>query len=636
MSLNDKKVALSFEVKAAQLEAAWDKVRSGAENAAKSAGSFGKSLNDSINAGVDKLGKLNQAFEGVGKIVGFGEQALKAYGERIRLEAAAGSTNIGKLEEAFGGLVNRTEVLKFAAQAQNGALKLTQEQMEKVAKATVGLSRAGFDQEEVFKKLTEAAVKAKAEGLDDYGMSVKEGANATETLNNVLAAYDKKIAETAGLSSTAADDIQQLSIAWENAKSKALEYAGAAVFAFTRPTRGMEKGEGAAFWLANIGTLGAASYMVDQNATAAANASIDKYLPGAMSGIGSSTDEWGNYVGPRDDWSTAAGGSLDATKADVMMGKLTRDLVARQAAAKKAQEEAKKSATEHAKLARELAAEAAGRALLRSMREGATVEATDRTFGTEQVGDYLRYRPNQPDLSLGAAADSTSMDAEAAASTRALETGYQAQAMTENFMATVNKFRGQQSWLETTFGSVDEISGYSTAFGALQGATTSAMQAWISGSMSLGLAVKKGIGDSLAGVASQLGVESLKHAAYAVGSLAFGDLTGVARHGAASAAFGAGAVAAAAAAKKLGASVSAEMAANKAAAGGGGGAGGGRGASSGTGGGSGGGGTGQPQVIYQTTIVYSDHFSQLPAREKALQAQELVAAATGGTGGKDD
>src|SRR5690606_32196315 len=57
----------------------------------------------------------------------------------------------------------------------------------------------------------------------------------------------------------------------------------------------------------------------------------------------------------------------------------------------------------------------------------------------------------------------------------------------------------------------------------------------------------------LRSVANQMLVESLKHAAYAVGNLAFGNFSAAGTHAAASAAFGAGALTAGAIAREMGA-----------------------------------------------------------------------------------
>ena len=133
------------------------------------------------------------------------------------------------------------------------------------------------------------------------------------------------------------------------------------------------------------------------------------------------------------------------------------------------------------------------------------------------------------------------------------------------------------------------------------------MKAWIDGSMSAGQAFKKFIADALEGLASQMLIESLKHAAYALGSLAFGDVRGAAQHGAAAAAFGAGAIAAGFAAKELGAGQR------------GGSAGAGASASAGAAAGASSGPTGPQGGI----IVYGDSMSDDSPRMRQVKAQRM-------------
>lgn len=170
----------------------------------------------------------------------------------------------------------------------------------------------------------------------------------------------------------------------------------------------------------------------------------------------------------------------------------------------------------------------------------------------------------------------------------------------------------QQSFLESTFGTLDEFNGYATAFSMLSGSVTSALSAWIDGSMSAGQAIQKFIGEAMKGLAIQMATESIKHGAYAIGSLAFGDVRGAAMHGKAALAFGLGATAAAVAAKGLH-------------------SGGGSGPSAGAspaapqsyGGGSG--SSPQPERI----IVYGDSFAEETARGKQQRARRMVTRALG-------
>jgi hypothetical protein len=173
----------------------------------------------------------------------------------------------------------------------------------------------------------------------------------------------------------------------------------------------------------------------------------------------------------------------------------------------------------------------------------------------------------------------------------------------------------RQDFLTNVFGPIDKFAAYKTAFEGLNTAVTSSMQAWISGSMSLGQAIKKGIADALGSMSSQLAVEALKHTAYAIASAAFGDARGAALHGASAAAFGAGAAAAAVAAKKLGASVAGGGAA-KAASGG----------STSPGGGGGTGGGGQRESSRPIQVFIGDHFNGDERRKRQI-ADEAIARA---------
>lgn len=170
----------------------------------------------------------------------------------------------------------------------------------------------------------------------------------------------------------------------------------------------------------------------------------------------------------------------------------------------------------------------------------------------------------------------------------------------------------KSSFLEKSFGPLQEFDAYAQGFQMLSGAVGASLGAWIDGSMSAGEAFKKFIGEALKALAVQMAVESLKHGAYALGSLAFGDIRGASQHGAAAGAFGIGALFAGGAAKAFG--------------GGGGPSGPGSSAKApNVSGGSGGGGGRNPERV----IVYSDPFAESTARERQLQAEKLVSKVYG-------
>jgi len=169
----------------------------------------------------------------------------------------------------------------------------------------------------------------------------------------------------------------------------------------------------------------------------------------------------------------------------------------------------------------------------------------------------------------------------------------------------------QESQLSRVFGPLDEFNAYATAFDSLTGAIGSALGAWIDGSMSAGKAFKAFIAEAVKGIAIQMAIEAIKHGAYAIGSLAMGNLAGAALHGKAAAGFAAGAVLASVAAKGLhsgGSTVSAPAMVAPSAGGGS------PGASQGT----------------AAVIVYGDQFAEDSPHDRQLKAKRMVDRALGG------
>lgn len=82
------------------------------------------------------------------------------------------------------------------------------------------------------------------------------------------------------------------------------------------------------------------------------------------------------------------------------------------------------------------------------------------------------------------------------------------------------------------------------AFGTLENGIRQGIISWLLYGESLGKALKRALAESLAAVAADAAIQALKHAAYAIGSWAFGDARGALMHAKAAAAFGALAIAA--------------------------------------------------------------------------------------------
>jgi hypothetical protein len=561
--------------------------------------------NKGLEDWVKGIGKATVALGAVGAAGALAFKGIKAAGEEARLEMAAGAVNVDKLDQSFGGLVSRMDLLKFAAQGQRGELgrlKLSHDEMQRVletvGKATTSLTRAGFDQDEVTQKLFGSVVKLKDEGLDDLGLKFEQGATQSETLSNMMTELNRVIGENSGLVETNADRVQKLSVAWDNAKQSFLSYIGA-----TLDPDALREGKGGLFDAANIATFGYAGTVLENRKTREANAS-GAARDAAMSDIGSSTDENGNYVGPVDPWSAPAGPTItDYGKLQKTVGDAVDTLKKRQERAKKLADAAKKASAEYAKAAEAMRAEREGRSILRSATYGG-VTGTGKTASTSlgSAADSAQYNDYGVEQTLGMQIDQ-------------IETNRQ-KMLTDDWQKRLGDQQAKKSsFLESTFGTIDEFNAYHEAFSMLTGGVTTAMDAWISGSMSAGQAVKKFIAESLKALASQMAIEALKHAAYGIGSAAFGDYAGAAKHAQAAAAFGVAAIAAASAAKSMGGGAQATAAPPGGASGGA--------AQQGQGGSSGGPST------HTSIIVYGDNYAEDSPRMRQLRAERLVKQATG-------
>lgn len=169
----------------------------------------------------------------------------------------------------------------------------------------------------------------------------------------------------------------------------------------------------------------------------------------------------------------------------------------------------------------------------------------------------------------------------------------------------------QSSWMEKTFGPVGQFDAYASAFQGFTGAVTSSYEAIVTGSESAGKAFKKAIASAVMATGAQALVEGLKESAWALGSLAIGNMGAAATHGLAAAKWGAVAVAAGLAARSLGAGGGASSAPSS--------------GSAPNVSGSGGGGPAGRNI----TIVYGDSYAEDNPRSRQLRAERDIERAMG-------
>lgn len=89
----------------------------------------------------------------------------------------------------------------------------------------------------------------------------------------------------------------------------------------------------------------------------------------------------------------------------------------------------------------------------------------------------------------------------------------------------------RESLLESIFGPVEEFELYTTAWQGLESVVTAGFEAWIDGSKSVGAAMKEALHGFAKQLAGEALLQALRHGAYALGSLAFGDVKGATAHG---------------------------------------------------------------------------------------------------------
>ena len=118
--------------------------------------------------------------------------------------------------------------------------------------------------------------------------------------------------------------------------------------------------------------------------------------------------------------------------------------------------------------------------------------------------------------------------------------------------ALVAKTQGE-TIMERMFGTVDHIDGYAVAFDGISNAVTSAYDAWVDGSMSVGAAIKASLALSIKSMGAEMAISALKETALGFGSLAWGPLgkASAAAHFKSAGLFAIGAAAAGVAAKGL-------------------------------------------------------------------------------------
>lgn len=540
--------------------------------------------NKSIDEWVGRLTKVNVAIAGVTKVVELGRQAWSAFEEHQRLTAASGDASLGRLRAASHGLRNDMDLLRLAAVANQATFKLSEDQLDNAARAMIAFERAGVQGAKATEKVREAILKGNIEPLKELGVNLDAAQGKGAQFAQLMQVLGEKAAGAGSATATSSEDFKRAGVEWDNAMNKMQVAIGGLVAALAPLLSALAKAVGLIADVVDAagGALGA---IHEGMSLTAKTDKIIKNLP--------------NYI--------------DAEIQAAIAGEESRRAAAREEAASRwdAMINADPNAgwTQRAGARLRWASRNAPKKGPRGtggdfdILENGGVDTQDVGIDVEREPLYRGEREVRRGADWAGRPIGFSTDVGRGVSDRVAPAIVDLSEGVAGLSKMAEQFRhvGTQSLLEQVLGPIDQFDAYAEGFGVLSGTLQAGFDAWVSGSASAGEAMKKFFASAISGVASNMFAKSLEHGAYALGSLAFGDMIGAKKHGIAAAAFGAGSVVVGALAR----TVNTSMAAPAASAGAGGGAGAGAGSGSG-----GGGGT-------HVTVVISDSSGDESPRARA-------------------
>lgn len=567
--------------------------------------------NKSIEESNKRWATAGKVIGAVGAAAGIAYVSLKAHAQESRLAAAAAGADIDRLAKASGGLQTRMQLLEFAAKAQHGAFKLNNEQMETAQKAIRALTQAGYDQAEVTQKVTDAIVKLEGDGLKDFGIRVRESKTDTEKFTAVMDALAGSAGAVDESGNAAGESIARAGVKFEDAFDSIKVSIGSMVAEMGPLIEAAAELAGVAAKLTNkiaqgwshLGAMGATA-LGDRDALKKYNLTWDEQAGDYY--LNSGLDQYRRHGGTTLGYAFGqASGNLGRQGAGELLGgfqQLGADLLGMGRGALGAAGNVRFSSRRGGSKGAAAPDPFAGYSDFQGFGEIAGTGLDDRL--SQGKADFAAF-------TAAAAAAGDAMREKAAGIDRINLAFADAQQALLEYEA-----KQQQTFLEGTFGKLEDFNLYANAFQTLTGAVGSSLEAWITGSKGAGDAFKEFLADAVKGLAVQMGIEALKHGAYAIGSAAFGNFAGAATHAKAALAFAGGSALAAVAARELGQSTGqwAGPAGGGAAA-----------AAPSVRGSSAGSGSSEPTRI----IVYADAFAEDSERGRREQAKKIVKRAMG-------
>lgn len=165
----------------------------------------------------------------IGGTLALAKNSWDKYRSETTLAAGAAGVDINRLSEAYDGLRTRTELMTLAQAGHQGAWKLTTGQIELVVDGMRALEAKGYDSQKVFERFTEILRKGKTEGIDDFGISLKDTGDKATDLRQLMRELGRQVVDVGGNFDRAGDAAVRGMARAENAITGVRVAAGKAV-----------------------------------------------------------------------------------------------------------------------------------------------------------------------------------------------------------------------------------------------------------------------------------------------------------------------------------------------------------------------------------------------------------------------
>ena len=505
---------------------------------------------------LEKQGKAaesmaSQYAKGTAIIVGgflAARDGLQHMREEQRLVAGAAGVSIDALSESWDGLKTRMDLLTLAQAGHRGAWKLTTGQIQLVSEGMRALESKGYDTEKVFGRFTEVMKKGKLEGLDEFGLSLQATGDQTKDLQVLMNALGREVADVGGNFDKTGDSAQRSIVKMENGLSRLRSAAGLAAEKFLDLGTAIGNSLGQLVYgdLAEAtGTAGRASKYAQgfqslRGPQANVNPSFETGFGMFTSATNGADDQAGrmlsNFAGnvrksldgkgplatasPEEFAAMIAGLPKDwdlvdknlAVSVELMKNRLqTRFAIVGAEAGASVLTGFKNALSKN----RDSVAKSGGR----GRGGGGAKTSTDEWWldGLIDTGaQFAGYLGDTATANMNAAERRRREDEIAQQRFEASMEQNRRFAVDLAGIEADNAAGERQSFLERTFGPVEEFDKYAAAFGTLKDAVTAGFSAWISGAESVGTAVRRAISQSLGGYAIEMAGMALVAGAHGI------------------------------------------------------------------------------------------------------------------------